>query len=101
MQKHVDLPSVFFSLSSDQSGATVDENQVKELEDSLAGAKKEVEGNLRPRLRDAEDQEEAYRRRLNSLNLDIGTILRDIANLEDIQRAVPSGCYNSPPIEEA
>ncbi|XP_049930403.1 laminin subunit gamma-2 [Epinephelus moara] len=80
---------------------TVDENQLKQLEDSLAGAQREVEGNLRPRLTDMERQEAAQRRRLNGINLDIDTILRDITNLEDILKAVPEGCFNSPPIEEA
>ncbi|XP_010751927.2 laminin subunit gamma-2 [Larimichthys crocea] len=78
----------------------VDENHLKKLEDSLAGAQNDVEGRLRPRLRDMEEQEAVQRRRLTSINQDIDTILRDIANLEDILNAVPSGCYNSPPIEE-
>ncbi|KAE8290467.1 Laminin subunit gamma-1 Precursor [Larimichthys crocea] len=78
----------------------VDENHLKKLEDSLAGAQSDVEGRLRPRLRDMEEQEAVQRRRLTSINQDIDTILRDIANLEDILNAVPSGCYNSPPIEE-
>ncbi|XP_070830602.1 laminin subunit gamma-2 [Chaetodon trifascialis] len=83
-----------------QSGV-VDEKRLKQLEDSLAGAQRDVEGQLRPRLRDMEQQEAAQRRRLTDINLDIDTILGDIANLEDILKAVPSGCYNSPPIEEA
>ncbi|TKS79273.1 Laminin subunit gamma-2 [Collichthys lucidus] len=78
----------------------VDENLLKKLEDSLAGAQSDVEGRLRPRLRDMEEQEAVQRRRLTGINQDIDTILRDIANLEDILNAVPSGCYNSPPIEE-
>ncbi|TKS79276.1 Laminin subunit gamma-1 [Collichthys lucidus] len=78
----------------------VDENLLKKLEDSLAGAQSDVEGRLRPRLRDMEEQEAAQRRRLTGINQDIDTIMRDIANLEDILNAVPSGCYNSPPIEE-
>ncbi|XP_054870473.1 laminin subunit gamma-2 [Amphiprion ocellaris] len=79
----------------------VDEEDLKRLEDSLANAQRNVEGNLRPRLRDMEEKEEAQRRRLTGINQDIDTILADIANLEDILRAVPRGCYNSPPIEEA
>ncbi|XP_069578926.1 laminin subunit gamma-2 [Brachyistius frenatus] len=83
----------------DQPGA-VDEKYLKQLEDSLASAQRNVEGSLRPRLRDVEEQDAAQRRRLTGINLDIDTILADIANLEDILRAVPNGCYNSPPIEE-
>lgn len=82
-----------------RSGA-VDEKHLKQLEDSLANAQRDVEGSLRPRFRDMEKLEAAQRRRLTSINLDIDTILGDIANLEDILRAIPSGCYNSPPIEE-
>lgn len=89
----------FFFFSSDQPGA-VDEKHLKQLEDSLAGAQRDVEA-LRPRLRDMEDQEAAQRRRLTGINLDIDTVLGDIANLEDILKAIPNGCFNSPPIEEA
>ncbi|XP_076600718.1 laminin subunit gamma-2 [Chaetodon auriga] len=82
-----------------QSGV-VDEKRLKQLEDSLAGAQRDVDGQLRPRLRDMEEREAAQRRRLTGINLDIDTILGDIANLEDILKAVPNGCFNSPPIEE-
>ncbi|KAF1383164.1 hypothetical protein PFLUV_G00128460 [Perca fluviatilis] len=84
-----------------QNGGAVDEKQLKQLEDSVAGAQRDVEGRLRPRLRDMEVQEAAYRRRLANMDQDITMILADIANLEDILRAIPSGCFNSPPIEEA
>lgn len=90
-------PSVFFS---DQPGV-VDEKYLKQLEDSLAGAQREVDRNLKPRFRDMEDMETAMRRRLVGINTDIDTILGDIANLEDILRTVPNGCFNSPPIEHA
>ncbi|KAL3055765.1 hypothetical protein OYC64_018452 [Pagothenia borchgrevinki] len=79
----------------------VDENQLHALEVALDGAQQEVQGRLRPRLRDMEAGEDAYRRRLSGINRDISSILKDIINLEDILAAVPSGCYNSPPIEEA
>ncbi|KAM9321928.1 laminin subunit gamma-2 isoform 2-T2 [Pholidichthys leucotaenia] len=79
----------------------VDEDRVKQLEDSLASAQKEVEGSLRPRLRDLEHREDAQRRLLSQLDLDLATILGDIANLREINSTVPAGCFNSPPIEEA
>ncbi|KAG7222915.1 hypothetical protein INR49_015981 [Caranx melampygus] len=79
----------------------VDEDRLKQLEDSLAGAYREVEGQLRPRLRDMEQHEAAMRRRLAGINVDIDTILGDIANLEDILRSIPNGCFNTAPIEEA
>lgn len=79
----------------------MDLKKVKQLEDSLAGAKKVVEGSLSPRLKNMEEQEAAHMRQLNSINRDIDTILADIANLREILAFIPKGCYNSPPIEEA
>ncbi|XP_056247590.1 laminin subunit gamma-2 [Seriola aureovittata] len=79
---------------------TVDEDRLQQLEASLARAQTDVQDQLRPRLRDMEQQETAMRRRLVGINGDIDTILGDIANLEDILRSIPGGCFNSPPIEE-
>lgn len=78
----------------------MDEKRLQQLEDSLAGAQRDVDMGLRRRFRDMEEQEAAQRRRLTGINLDIDAILSDIANLEDILKAVPPGCFNSPPIEE-
>lgn len=89
-----------FLANMNQTGV-VDEKRLKQLEDSLAGAQREVEGRLTPRFRDMVDQEATMRRRLTVINRDIDTILRDIANLDDIMLAIPAGCYNNPPIEEA
>ncbi|XP_013882894.1 laminin subunit gamma-2 isoform X2 [Austrofundulus limnaeus] len=88
-------------LANTDQTEVLDQQKLKQLEDSLDKAQKEVDKNLRPRLRDMEDQEAAQRRQLTRINLDIDTILADIANLEDILRTVPNGCFNSPPIEEA
>lgn len=85
---------------SDQGG-TVDEGQLQLLEDSVANAQRDVDQHLRPRLRDVVDREAAQRRHLIGINNDIDTILKDIANLDDILASIPSGCFNSPPIEEA
>uniref|UniRef100_A0A3Q2UPW1 Laminin alpha domain-containing protein n=1 Tax=Fundulus heteroclitus TaxID=8078 RepID=A0A3Q2UPW1_FUNHE len=74
---------------------------LRRLEETLADAEREVEGGLRPRLQDMEEKEEAQRRRLTSINLDMDRVLADIANLEEILRTIPSGCFNNPPIEEA
>lgn len=87
-------------LYSDRGG-TVDEGQLKLLEDSVANAQRDVDEHLRPRLRDMADREAAQRRHLVGINNDIDTILRDIDNLDDILASIPKGCYNSPPIEEA
>ncbi|KAM3604282.1 uncharacterized protein V6R79_008893 [Siganus canaliculatus] len=88
-------------LNLNQPGGAVDEGRLKQLEDSLASAQRNVETNLRPRFRDMEEREDAQRRRLAGINSDIDTILADIANLEDIVKKVPEGCYNSQPIEQA
>ncbi|XP_028328576.1 laminin subunit gamma-2 [Gouania willdenowi] len=76
-------------------GVKVDEKQLKQLEDELANAQREVEDNLRPKLQDMEKLEDAHRRRLEGIKVDIETILADIINLEDILKSIPSGCYNS------
>lgn len=79
----------------------MDEGRLQQLEGSVADAQRGVDRDLRPRLRDMEEREAAQRRHLSIINHDIDGILRDIANLDDILAAIPSGCYNSPPIEEA
>ncbi|XP_078121302.1 laminin subunit gamma-2 [Sander vitreus] len=93
-----DISSMLANMN--QNGGTVDEKQLKQLEDSVAGAQRDVEGRLRPRLRDMEAQEAAHLRRLATMDQDITMILADITNLEDILQAIPNGCFNSPPIEE-
>ncbi|KAK9538314.1 hypothetical protein VZT92_003497 [Zoarces viviparus] len=85
--------------NTNQTGA-VDETQLKSLEDSVAGAQRDVEDVLRPRLRDMEQQEAVLSRRVTGINLDIEAIMRDIRNLEDIVNTVPKGCYNRPPKEK-
>lgn len=92
--------NLLFFLDSDQGG-TVDEGQLQKLENSVANAKKDVNQHLQPRLRDMEDREAAYLRHLTGIDHDIEAILRDITNLDDILAAIPKGCFNSPPIEEA
>ncbi|CAL8313308.1 unnamed protein product [Gadus morhua 'NCC'] len=83
-----------------QSGS-LDEERIAELERSLADAHKRVDQDLKPRLHNMEDLEAAQRRLLGGLNVDIDKILYDINNLEVILKSVPSGCYNTPPIELA
>ncbi|XP_061587531.1 laminin subunit gamma-2 [Cololabis saira] len=87
-------------LANINRGDAVDEQQLLRLEEALADAQKGVESGLRPRLQEVTEQEEARRRRLSRLDLDIDGLLADIANLEDVLAAVPRGCYNAPPIEE-
>ncbi|XP_071782542.2 laminin subunit gamma-2 [Centroberyx gerrardi] len=80
---------------------SVDEQRLTQLEESLANAQSNVNQKLKPRLRDMEDREAAQRSRLSGIQLDIDTVLSDIANLEDILRAVPDGCFNHAAIEHA
>ncbi|XP_068197804.1 laminin subunit gamma-2 [Antennarius striatus] len=79
---------------------SVDERHLKQVEDSLANAQKDVDKNLRPRLRDAAEKEAAQRRRLLGINTDIDTILKDITNLQDILKVVPTSCLISQPDED-
>lgn len=95
------LRDVSTLLANINQGGTVDEGRLQQLEDSVADAQRDVDQDLRPRLRDMEEREAAQRRHLGIINHDIDGILRDIANLDDILAAIPKGCYNSPPIEEA
>ncbi|XP_047445759.1 laminin subunit gamma-2 [Mugil cephalus] len=84
------------NMLANMNQSSIDETQLKRLEDSLARSQGEVEGLLRPRLRDMEEQEAAHRRQLDQINLDIDTILADIANLEDILEVVPKNkCFNT------
>lgn len=77
----------------------MDEDRLRQLEEALAKAQVEVDSSLRPRLQDMEQQENAMRRHLVAVNVDINNIQWDITNLEDILNTVPSGCFNSQPIE--
>ncbi|XP_029971712.1 laminin subunit gamma-2 [Salarias fasciatus] len=95
------LQNINNMLANMNKPGTVDEARLKQLEDSLANAQRDVEGSLRPRLASMNEKEAAQRRRLRAMNLDIDNILVDISNLEDILKSIPKGCFNSPPIEEA
>ncbi|KAM3866132.1 laminin subunit gamma-2 [Diretmus argenteus] len=79
----------------------VDEERLSSLEESLANAQHNISRQLKPRLDDMEEKEAAQRNRLTRMNLDINNILKDIANLEDILKAVPNGCYNLQSSEHA
>lgn len=82
------------------SSEPLDMSRLKRLEDSVGGAQKQV-SSLVPRLELMQQKEQAYRRYLKNLDQDLTTILQDIANLEDILKSVPVGCYNNYPTEQA
>lgn len=77
----------------------IDEKKVTDLENAIASNRRRVETELRPRLRELEDKEAKQRAAIARMINDIDTILSDIDNLEHIQRTIPDGCFNSPPIE--
>ncbi|KAL1280547.1 hypothetical protein QQF64_015147 [Cirrhinus molitorella] len=78
---------------------TVDDTRLAELEGTVAKSRNRVEKELRPRLRDLEEKEAQQRATIAGMISDIDTILADIANLEEIRKSIPNGCYNIPPIE--
>ncbi|XP_034038770.1 laminin subunit gamma-1 [Thalassophryne amazonica] len=80
---------------------TVDMNQLLELEKSLNATTSNINQQLKPRLKNALEQEEAYRRRLADINMDIDTIQKDISNLEEILETIPDGCFSTTAIEKA
>ncbi|XP_061776624.1 laminin subunit gamma-2 [Nerophis ophidion] len=93
------LRDITNALASINQPGTLDPKRLQQLEDSMAGIRKDVEGQLRPQLRDFETQEAARRLQLDTINQDIETILADVTNLEDILRAIPNGCFNGAPTE--
>lgn len=58
-----------------------------------------MEKELRPKLRELEEKEAQQRNTIAGMIKDIDTILADIANLEEIRKSIPNGCFNIPPIE--
>lgn len=88
-------------LNSLNGSEPVDVSQLEQLEASLGAAQGIVSYNLEPRLEQLEQKEQAHRRYLSTLDRDLSTILSDIKNIEDILAAVPPGCYNNAPLEEA
>lgn len=78
---------------------TVDNKRVADLENAIAKSRSRVEKELKPRLKELEEKETQQRDTILGMIKDINTILDDIANLEEIRKNIPNGCYNIPPIE--
>lgn len=72
-----------------------------DLENAIATSRKRVETELKPRLKELEDKDAQQRAAITRMISDIKTILADISNLEEINKTIPSGCFNTPPIERA
>ncbi|XP_051556042.1 laminin subunit gamma-2-like [Myxocyprinus asiaticus] len=81
------------------SPGIVNEKRVTDLESVVARSRSRVEKELRPRLKELEEKEAQQRTTIANMINDIDTILADIANLEEVRKSIPEGCYNIPPIE--
>lgn len=80
---------------------TVDLNKLNEIEGFLNQAKGEMQSSELDRKvsaleREARSQEAA----MLDYDRDIAAIRRDVRNLEDIRRTLPTGCFNTPSIEK-
>uniref|UniRef100_A0A8C1ALP8 Laminin subunit gamma 1 n=1 Tax=Cyprinus carpio carpio TaxID=630221 RepID=A0A8C1ALP8_CYPCA len=73
-------------------------NKVR-MPDTVTKSRSRVEKELRPKLRELEEKEAQQRNTIAGMIKDIDTILADIANLEEIRKSIPNGCFNIPPIE--
>ncbi|KAF7241285.1 Laminin subunit gamma-1 [Varanus komodoensis] len=79
----------------------VDLSKLNEIEDTLNTAKKQMRDNdLDRKVADLEKAAKKQASAINEYNRDISTILKDISNLEDIKKTLPSGCFNTPSIEK-
>ncbi|NXH19082.1 LAMC2 protein, partial [Bucco capensis] len=80
-----------------QPGA-VDEAGLKQLEMNFSKAKTRS-NQLKDELRELEQTAMLQKARVRTLESSIEEILLDIKNLEDIQKSLPPGCYNTKAIE--
>ncbi|OXB55430.1 hypothetical protein ASZ78_007104 [Callipepla squamata] len=80
-----------------QPGA-VDEEGLKQLELNFSKAKTKT-NQLKEQMSELEHRATLQKVRVQKLDSSIDEILADIKNLEDIQRSLPPGCYNTKAIE--
>ncbi|XP_054689415.1 laminin subunit gamma-2 [Grus americana] len=80
-----------------QPGA-VDEEGLKQLEMNFSKAKARS-NQLKNEMSELEQTAVQQKSRMQTLESSIDEILADIKNLEDIQRSLPPGCYNTKAIE--
>uniref|UniRef100_A0A8C2UHU5 Laminin subunit gamma 2 n=1 Tax=Coturnix japonica TaxID=93934 RepID=A0A8C2UHU5_COTJA len=80
-----------------QPGA-VDEEGLKQLELNFSKAKTKT-NQLKEQMSELEQRAMLQKGRVQKLDSSIDEILADIRNLEDIQRSLPPGCYNTKAIE--
>ncbi|XP_040533465.1 laminin subunit gamma-2 [Gallus gallus] len=77
---------------------TVDEEGLKQLELNFSKAKTKT-NQLKEQMSELEQRATLQKVRVQKLDSSIDEILADIRNLEDIQRSLPPGCYNTKAIE--
>lgn len=95
--------SVLFCALSDSTGQldTVDLNKLNEIEGTLNKAKDEMKvSDLDRKVSNLENEARKQEAAIMDYNRDIEEILKDIRNLEDIRKTLPSGCFNTPSIEK-
>lgn len=79
----------------------VDLSKLNEIEATLNAAKNQMRDNdLDRKVSDLEKAAAKQASAIDEYNRDIKTIEKDISNLEDIKRSLPSGCFNTPAIEK-
>lgn len=91
------LSSLFSSCATDQPGA-MDEDGLRQLEVNFSKAKTRS-NQLKDEMSELEQTATLHKARVQTLESSIDEILADIKNLEDIQRSLPPGCYNTKAIE--
>ncbi|XP_061099731.1 laminin subunit gamma-2 [Conger conger] len=79
--------------------ASVDENKLKELEESVTNMRNTVTKKLKPQLQDLEEKEARQKGLIAQMDSDIDRILKDIKNVQDIVKIIPKGCVNLLPVE--
>lgn len=80
---------------------TVDLNKLNEIEGTLNKAKDEMKvSDLDRKVSDLENEAKKQEAAIMDYNRDIEEIMKDIRNLEDIKKTLPSGCFNTPSIEK-
>uniref|UniRef100_S4RN94 Laminin alpha domain-containing protein n=1 Tax=Petromyzon marinus TaxID=7757 RepID=S4RN94_PETMA len=78
----------------------IDGEKLAELEKELkANQDRMANEELADKIKQLEDAGAQQDRALQNYERDIGTILADIKNLEDIRDALPQGCFNAASIE--
>lgn len=95
--------SVLFCVLLGSTGQldTVDLNKLNEIEGTLNKAKDEMKvSELDRKVSDLENEARKQEAAIMDYDRDIEEIMKDIRNLEDIKKTLPSGCFNTPSIEK-